>query len=104
MYRVKIWCTWIAHIKEHQSQRVGATAVITRHFHVRRHRYRLTGFHRDWLAPLHFQSECAFQHIDSHWETVRMKQGLIARLKARSEDAHLLPLALGHPLNDLGQK
>jgi hypothetical protein len=104
MYGVKVRCVGITYIKEHQPQWVGAAAVVTRHFHVRRHHHRLTLFHRDWLAPLHFQRERAFQDIDSHRETVCMEQGFIARFKRRRENAHLLALALGHSLNDLAQE
>ncbi|MGI9069302.1 MAG: alpha/beta hydrolase [Pyrinomonadaceae bacterium] len=74
---------------------LGAAVVVSRHFHLRRHHHRLTSFHRDWLAPLHFQCECTFQDINTHRETVCMEQSPIARLEARRENAHLLPLALG---------
>jgi hypothetical protein len=104
MYRVKVGCAWITDIKDYQSQRVGAAAVITGHFHVRRHRDCVTSIYRDWLPSLHFQRECALQDIDSDWKTVRMEQGLIARLEVRGQHAHLLPLALGHALNHLAKE
>jgi hypothetical protein len=70
MYGVKVGSVWIAHIKDYQAQWIGAAAVVTRHFHMRRHYHRLTSFHRDWIAPLHLQRECAFQDIHNHWEAV----------------------------------
>jgi hypothetical protein len=90
MHGVKIRCIWITHIKEHQSQWVCAAVVVAGHFHVRRHRHRLTSFHRDRLAPLDFQRECTFQHINSYRKTVCMEQRLIARLEIRRENADLL--------------
>ena len=54
MYGIKERCVRITHRKDHHPQRLGAAAVVTRHFHVRRHHHRLTSFDRDWLAPLHF--------------------------------------------------
>src|SRR6266487_1691129 len=104
MYGVKERCVWITDIKDHQPQWIGATAVVPGHFHLRRHDHRLTSFHRDWLATLHFQRECAFQDINSHRETVCMKHGLIAWFKARRKNTHFLLLALGHPLDDLVQE
>src|SRR6266567_7399850 len=104
MYRVKEWRVWITHRKDHQPQRLGAAAVVTRHFHVRRHYHRLTSFHRDWIAPLHLQRECAFQDINSHREAVCMKHNLIAWFEARRKNTHFLLLALGHPLDDLAQE
>jgi hypothetical protein len=101
MYRIKERCVWITHIKDHQPQWVGAAAVVTRHFHVRRHHHYLTSVRRNWLAPLHFQCECAFQDIHCHRETVCMEHSFVTWLKARRENAHLLTLALGHPLDDL---
>src|SRR6266700_7517745 len=104
MYGVKERCVWITHRKDHHPQRLGAAAVVTRHFHVRRHHHRLTSFDRDWLAPLHFYCECAFQNIASHRKTVRMEHSLLATLEARREDTHLLPLAFRHPLDDLAHE
>src|SRR5881394_3277413 len=101
MYGIKVGDAWITHIKDHQPQWIGAAAVVTRHFHLRRHYYRLTGFHRDRLASLHFQCERAFQDIHSDWETVRVEHSFIARFEARCENPHLLLLAPGHSLDDL---
>src|SRR5437773_7141109 len=104
VYRVKIRCAWVTHIKKHQPQWIGAAVVVTRHFHVRRHYYRLPGFHRDWLAPLHFQCECAFQDINSDRKTVCVEHSFIARFEARCENPHLLLITLGHSLDDLAQE
>src|SRR5215471_6387045 len=101
MYRLEVRCAGITYIKEHQPQWIAVAAVVTGHFHVRRHYDCLTGFHRDWLAPLHFQCECTFQDINSDRETVCVKHRLIARFEARCENPHLLLLARGHSLDDL---
>src|SRR5437667_10052950 len=99
MHGVKIRRVWIAHIKEHQSQWLGAAAVVAAHFHVRRHRYGLTSFHCDWLPTLHFQRERALQYINSHRQRVSMEQGLIARPEARRETTYLRLLPMGPPLH-----
>src|SRR5947208_663190 len=104
MYGVKVRCAWITHIEDHQPQWFGAAAVVPCHFHLRRHYHHVTSVHRDWLAPLHFQRESAFQNVNSHRETVYMEHCPIARLEGRRENAHLLPLARWHPLKDLTQE
>ncbi len=95
MYGVKVGYVWITHIKDHEPQWIGAAAVVARHFHVRWHYHRLTSFHRDWIAPLHLQRECAFQDINSHREAVYMKHSLIVRFEARRKNTHFLLFALG---------
>src|SRR6476660_1620731 len=104
MNGLEVWCAKITHIKEHQPQWIAITAVVTGHFYVWRHDHCLTSFHHDWLAALHFQCECAFQDVNSHRKTVSMEHCLVARFEARCENAHLLLLALGHPLDDLAQE
>src|SRR6266496_363163 len=104
VYGVEERGIWITYVKDHHPQWIRATAIVARHFHMRRHHHRLSSFHREWFAPFHFQGKCAFQNIDSHWETVCMEHGPIARLEARRENAHLLRIALGHSLDDLVQE
>src|SRR3990170_8362281 len=103
-YGVKERCVWIAHVEDHDPQGLGAAAVLARHFHLGRFHHRLTGFHRDWRATLHLQCKYAFQDVDGHGETVCMERSLVARLEGCREDAHLLPLALGHALYDFSDE
>jgi len=96
MHGLKIGCAWITHIKDHQAVMDRAAAVVTRHFHLRRALQSLTCFHRDRLAPLHFQCECAFQDINSDWKTVCVEHSFIARFEARvrTRTSCLTPLGI----------
>jgi hypothetical protein len=84
-YGVKERCVWIAHVEDHDPQRLGAAAVVARHFHLGRFHHRLTGLHRDGLPPLNLQGEGALQDVHGHRETMRMEHGFVARLDARCE-------------------
>src|SRR6185503_12630228 len=79
------------------SHGLGAAAVVARHLDLGRFDHRFTGFQRDRSAPLHLQGKDAFQDVDGDREPVAMERSLVAGLHGYGEDAHLLPLALGHP-------
>src|ERR1044072_4124868 len=102
--QIKKWRVWITHVKNHDTQGLGAAAVVPGHFHLRRFDHRLTSFNRDCPATLQLQSECPFQDIDSHGKAVCMEWSLLTGLYSCCEDSHLLLLALRHPLHNFSHE
>src|SRR5712691_2875037 len=69
----------LAHVEDHDPQRLGGAAVVARHLHVRGLHHRLAGLHGDRLVPLHLQREGAFEDVDGYRRAERMRPPSSAR-------------------------
>src|SRR3954470_21492966 len=102
-HHVEKWRVVGADIEDDDLGRLGSAAVIAGHRHLRRLDHGFAGLDRERRAAVEFKGERSFQHIDRHRKTVRVIDGLVARLENCRHDPHGLLVVRGQPLDDLLQ-